>query len=254
MALARPSTSGNRPAYLDNLYRGGAPVSSLPTSGPQRPLPPLPASVPQSPSLRSANSSASFNSASAFDVRVVHTSSRPLSPAFEEGYFSEGDDRISVQSLRLHLSPRRKLRDLMNRRTYPQVKETVEFQSGRSTPSLSNASSRRPSLPKIQTSFSSQARKGPPTTSKPLPAIPRQPKAEELKCQPCYYFAARNCNGYVFGGSHGDACETCAVGANLLLRRDILLTTTPASRLFRCTLNSTYCPHHFFPHPGRLEG
>ena len=193
MALPRPSMAGNRPAYLDNLFRDNPPR------------------LPKSPSLRSANSSISFNSTSPIDARMAQTHSRPLSPAFEE----DSDDRMSVRSLSRHLSPRRRIRDILNRRTYPQVQETLDYPPSRPTPSLSNPSSRRPSLPKLQTTFSSPPRKGYAIASKPLPAIP-QPKAEELKCQRCYYFVARNCNGYVMGGSHGDACETCAVSELLV--------------------------------------
>ncbi|GIZ43926.1 hypothetical protein CKM354_000713500 [Cercospora kikuchii] len=100
----------------------------------------------------------------------------------------------------------------------------------------------RPSLPKLQTNFS-PASFGPPEAidtyeKKALPALPpaskspsrqpartlsqsrpsmrRQKSAAELNsqgaergCHKCYYFAARNCNGYVLGGDPGDACETC---------------------------------------------
>ncbi|GAM90253.1 hypothetical protein ANO11243_082950 [Dothideomycetidae sp. 11243] len=33
----------------------------------------------------------------------------------------------------------------------------------------------------------------------------------ELSCQRCYYYSMRNCNGWVMGGTHGDACENCTV-------------------------------------------
>ena len=189
--------AGNRPAYLDSLFR-------------ENPQP-----LPKSPSVRSNNSSISYSSTSPIDVRSGHAHTRPLSPAFEE---DSADDKMSVRSLSHHLSPRRKIRGLLNRRTYPQAQETVEYTSGRQAPSLSHPSSRRPSLPKLQTAFSSPPRKAQAMTSKPLPAVPAH-KVEELKCQRCYYFIARNCNGYVLGGSHGDACETCAVGALPLIHK-----------------------------------
>lgn len=210
MALPRPSHAGNRPAYLDNLFRDNPP--------------PLPS---KSPSLRSANSSISYSSTSPLDVRAVQPIPRPLSPAFEE----EQDDKMSVRSLRLHLSPRFNIRSILNRRTYPQVQETVEYRSNRSTPSLANLSSRRPSLPKLQTAFSSPPRKGQPLSAKPLPALPL-PRTEELKCQPCYYFAARNCNGYVMGGSHGDACEGCAVSVLSVVRGIHVLTVLQQAGFF----------------------
>ena len=203
MALSRPSMCGTRPAYLDNLFRDTPPA------------------LPTSPSTRSANSSVSYSSSSAVDLRVVQAVPRPLSPAFEEDV---QDDGISIRSLKLNFSPRLNFRNMLNRRTYPQVKETMEYTSSTSTPAHSQPPSRRtsvrsarslrrPSLPKLQTSFTSPPRKGHPITSKPLPAAPVQ--QTELKCQPCYYFTARNCNGYVFGGSHGDACENCAVSISV---------------------------------------
>lgn len=43
----------------------------------------------------------------------------------------------------------------------------------------------------------------------PTPVSPtNQP---ELSCQRCYYFALRNCKGWVIGGNPGDACESCTV-------------------------------------------
>ena len=210
MALPSPATAGNnRPAYLDNLFREGSHALN------------------KTPSLRSAHSS--ISSASSSDIRALaQQPSRPLSPAYEEEGGDHEDDRSSIRSLKLQFSPRRSFRNLLNRRTYPQVKEIVdvEFPSPSSTASTkhsrsTNASishdrrpstrgggtaSRRPSLPKLQTS-ASQAQL---YASKPLPPPPA-PKTEELRCQPCYYFAARNCNGYVFGGAHGDACENCLV-------------------------------------------
>lgn len=186
-AMARPSTSGNRPAYLDNLFR-------------EHPPP-----LPKTPSLRSANSSISFSSNPTLEVRTVQPTPRPLSPAFEE----DQSDRLSLRSLKISFSPRSKMRGLFNRRTYPQVQETMNYPSHRQTPSLSSQSSKKPSLPKLQTALSSPTRRGHLASTKPLPPPP--PMAEELKCQPCYYFAARHCQGYVMGGSHGDACENCAV-------------------------------------------
>lgn len=33
----------------------------------------------------------------------------------------------------------------------------------------------------------------------------------ELSCVRCYYFSARNCNGWIMGGAHGEACDACTV-------------------------------------------
>ncbi|TKX27621.1 hypothetical protein C1H76_0045 [Elsinoe australis] len=43
----------------------------------------------------------------------------------------------------------------------------------------------------------------------PVPITP--PPSAELNCQRCYYYSMRNCNGWVIGGTHGDACETCTM-------------------------------------------
>ncbi len=115
--------------------------------------------------------------------------------------------------------------------SYPQVKETVEYQT--SDLQQRPAASRRPSLPKLQTAFS-QPQKSHRRTSKPLPGPPPAPP-EGLSSQPCYYFHARNCNGYVLGGSHGDACETCAVSC-IQQQRNILTNKYAASWLLRSTM------------------
>lgn len=120
------------------------------------------------------------------------------------------------------------------------------------------AASRRPSLPKIQTNFpppraiSTYAKKALPPVPGQAPPQPQraptppqaqraltppQPKAEvarpkiqrqqsntstaELQCQRCYYYAARNCNGWVMGGEPGDPCEMCLVSSDrsILQRR-----------------------------------
>lgn len=54
----------------------------------------------------------------------------------------------------------------------------------------------------------------PPATRRYAPAYEGNhhvPVATDLGCLKCYYFVARNCNGYVLGGNSGDACDTCLV-------------------------------------------
>ena len=43
------------------------------------------------------------------------------------------------------------------------------------------------------------------------PITPPGGPSSELSCHRCYYFSMRNCNGWVMGGAHGDACENCTV-------------------------------------------
>lgn len=203
MALPRPSTCGTRPAYLDNLFR--QPSHSEP------------------PSRREPYKSMPHSSASSLDLRSQFSQAETLPPPYESD-----EDKGSVRSLRLNLSPRFNVKKVFNRRTYPQAKEMIGnalqgSRSGQTTPpSRSQSSSRRPSLPKLQTSFggtslSSPRRKGSLVSvqapkDKPLPAPPVEP-AKEMSCHRCYYFAARNCNGWVMGGTHGDACEQCLVSS-----------------------------------------
>lgn len=202
MTLPSPSTS-TRPTYLDNLFKDSS------------------HSINKTPSLRSAYGSIS-SKASSSDSRTPHSPPRPLSPAYEE---QDQDDRSSIRSLKLQFSPRRSFRNLLNRRTYPQVKEMVDMESSSTTPpprpegftshsrqpSSARSLPRRPSLPKMSTSLSLPKSQAPGAyATKPLPPAPVS-KAPELQCQPCYYFAARNCNGYVLGGAHGDSCENCLV-------------------------------------------
>lgn len=188
MALPRPSVHGNRPAYLDKLFHEmeGSPLP-----------PPM-----IRPGTRTAKSSiSSLNS----ELHDHESNAKPLLPGFETESI---DDRISVRSLRLHLSPRFKIRNLISRRTHPEIQETVEFEPSRPSTPQSYSPTKISSPPRPQTALSLSPRKR--QHSKPLPSPPAS-KPEQLHCTPCYYFAARNCNGYVFGGSHGDACESCAV-------------------------------------------
>lgn len=240
MVLPRPSAFGTRPAYLDGIFRDYR-------------------EQPSTPSAHSSASSISTNStASNYDLRSAYNA-RPLSPRIEE----EDSDTFSVRSKKSFLTRRRfGLGSILNRRTYPQVEETVlerrpstsagqpQFQPSRSPPlppvssplaSEARTNNGRPLLPKLQTNFP------PPQAvatyaNRPLPAVPGQKKPSprtqserppsttvasprDIKCQPCYYFSSRNCNGYVIGGGLGDACETCLVCRYESICTRSLLTT-----------------------------
>ncbi|KAF2725742.1 hypothetical protein K431DRAFT_48863 [Polychaeton citri CBS 116435] len=200
-AVPRPSGLGGRPAYLDGLY--GQPTPSTP-------------SLHSSSSTLSCSSSVSSNN----DLKVVSAFScqqtRPLSPAFEDGM----EDSRSIASFRTFSSKfslRSLLRKSRSRRREPQeVAEIEPFSVALSkATTLQHASefrpgSRNPSVGKIQTSVSPSRKQSTasPFTDKPLPLEPSEP-AQELSCHRCYYFAARNCHGWVMGGGSGDACETC---------------------------------------------
>lgn len=240
MSLPRPSAVGTRPAYLDNLFRD----------------------APTTPSTHSSTSSFSCGStASNYDLRSAYHTSRPLTPAVEEDQsdtFSVRSKKSFMTPRRFKLGSilhRRTYpqgddlelsRPSTGRPSAPQSEPSSPMPPPSSPPSVNpthvHPTSRRPSLPKLQTNF-------PPPRAistyakKPLPAVPGQqaplpkrefsrPKMErqqsnasgaELNCQRCYYFAARNCNGYVLGGEAGDACEMCLVC-------DALYTCEPATR------------------------
>ena len=206
MALPRPSTASTRPAYLDNLFRDRSPQS-----------------CPQ----HSASSSASSNNSTTTYDFLSHrglSSSTSTTNLRSQGrtHSRDAEDRSSIRSLKPGFAPFFNVKKVFNRRTYPQAKEIVATELPLPSPPKSSRTrspslpgSRRPSLPKLQTSFSPPAsRKGSKSsiavTDKPLPAVPVQP-AHEVSCHRCYYFSMRNCNGWVMGGNHGDACEQCLV-------------------------------------------
>lgn len=239
MALQRPAAAGPRPAYLDNLFRD---ISSA------------------SPSTHSSTSSISTNStASCYSLRTAYHSSRPLSPPFEE-HNSETLSIRSKKSLNVS-PKRFRFGTIFNRRTYPQANEIIdELERRPSTgkpmqrlqyaplssapptapttppPYASNTVLRRKSLPKLQTSFpppkcaDSYARR-------PLPAVPSAPRLQrqdslrppmktyesgpESGPQRCYYYATRNCSGYVIGGGPGDPCDNCLVSLTLGMKMRI---------------------------------
>ena len=172
MALAGsrlPPSTGSRPGYLDNLYNSRPPHQ-------------------KNASLSSTASTNSYNSASSpIDARATQPIPRPLTPALEE---EQSDDIASVRSLRVTLTPRGKLRSILNRRTYPQVTESIAEDQTGGTSIEQRSASRRPSLPKLHTAFSATSQKPHRRHSKPLPQPPR-PKAEELSCKQwwvyCWY-------------------------------------------------------------------
>nr|POE54528.1 hypothetical protein CFP56_41466 [Quercus suber] len=186
--ISQSSTSNMRPAYMDNLFRD--------------------APLPASPSLHSSTSSVSVGSSmSAFDLKLIQSMPRPLTPALENSV-----DGGSIRSLRVHFSPRFRIKNIFHRRTYPQGRESPSPIDRSQSVAATRHIGRRPSLPMLQTNLSSPLRRPSvqqrPSPGKPLPQEPTLP-AQELSCHRCYYFAARNCNGWVMGGDHGDSCETC---------------------------------------------
>lgn len=218
MELARASGVGNRPSYLDRLYFG---------------LPPLPPPV-VSPSAWSTNSSIS-----SLDSQLSATERTPHKrlPVFEKDF---SDDRISMRSLRFRLSPRFNLRNILRQRSHTQVQETaIPDVPSLPRPVLDNSWVKQPNLSRPQTAQASPPRRGPYLRSKTSPSSPTR-TTENLHCTPCYYFAARNCSGYVLGGGHGDACENCAVSCSGPLPTVLILKLSyrqlASSALLECVL------------------
>jgi hypothetical protein len=124
------------------------------------------------------------------------------------------DDHFSLRSKKSIINPRRfRFGRIFSTRRTEITEDTPEPVLPPTNPSALAQSSftrpRRPSLPLLQTSF------GPPRgastyAKKALPAVP-QTRAQELTCRRCYYSNARNCHGWVMGGTTGDACEQCLV-------------------------------------------
>jgi hypothetical protein len=203
---ALPRTRDARPAYLDGLF------NSQPTHQQQRqiytskplPLPPRPSARSRTPSLTrsqpSPDSAPPSRSDSLVDLtnRLNTMEIRTLTPALEES--DDEDDTRSIRSVRSFtrsLRPRLKLKTSLrdfHRRTYPSAQQKRPESSGSTSPSPASG------ILHGRKSSSNLLDKHAP----PVPSMP-------LNCHRCYYFAARHCNGWVMGGKHGDACETCLV-------------------------------------------
>ncbi|KAK4629634.1 hypothetical protein CLAFUW4_07789 [Fulvia fulva] len=228
MVLPRQSAIGTRPAYLDGIFRDYREQQST-------------------PSAHSSASSISTNStASSYDLRSAYNA-RSLSPRIEEedgDNFSVRSKKSFMTRRRFGLGSILNRRTypqaeetILERRPSTSAGRSptpLQLEPQRSPPlppvssPLANdarLNTRMSSLPKLQTNFP------PPQAvatyaNRPLPAVPGQKKPSQrpqlerqqsstatsprdIKCQPCYYFTARSCNGYVIGGGSGDACETC---------------------------------------------
>lgn len=188
MDFSRPSTSHGQSSQ--HMYISGA-------------TPPLPTAS----SLHSANSSLSSR-ASSTDLQSGYQFPKSISPAFDE-------DGSSVRSTKRW----RGIRSIFTRRSSSDATETLsQCSSTASSPTHSiHNQARRPSLPRFASFSTLPPRKQSfgEGSIKTSPLSIESP-SQELKCHRCYYFAARNCNGWTMGGSHGDACEQCLVGHPLI--------------------------------------
>lgn len=222
MELPKASGIGNRPSHWDRLYFG---------------LPPLPPPV-ASPSVWSTNSSiSSLDSQLSSNERSSHK----RLPVFDKDF---SDDRISIRSLRFRLSTRFNLRNILRQRSHTQVRETaIPDVSCLPRPVQDHSWVKQPNISRPQTAQPSPPWRGPYLRSKTSSSSPTR-TTENLHCTPCYYFAARNCNGYVLGGGHGDACENCAVSWSdplpIVLILNLSYRQLASSVLLECVLFAEY--------------
>lgn len=181
-----------RPAYLDGLYNPQHSSSQSQSHSLSH--------HPRTPSLTRSHRSTESVSTSRTNSIIdsygdIYAPTRPLTPTFEDHI--DAEDAKSLISVTKSLKPRLKLRAPVFKRSNS-ARQAIDGSPLADSPTLGSH--------KIHGS------------NKSLPALPTyaqqqqvQPKQEELKCQRCYYFAARHCNGWVMGGSHGDACDSCLV-------------------------------------------
>ena len=192
-----------RPAYLDGLYSSQQPQSH--SSSHSQSFPHHPRTPSLTRSHRSNESVSTSRTNSIIDsYGDSYAPTRPLTPAFEEQI--DAEDAKSLIQVTRSLKPRLKLRAPVFRRT--------------NSPRPASDGSPCADSPTL----GSHKMHG---SNKSLPALPtyaQQQKhqqeakspGQELSCQRCYYFAARHCNGWVMGGSHGDACESCLVSRSCM--------------------------------------
>lgn len=187
-----------RPAYLDGVYNSQQPSASSQQSHTYAYHPRTPSLTRSHRSTESVSTSRTNSIIESYGDTFAPT--RPLSPAFEEQI--DAEDAKSLISVTRSLKPRLKLRAPVFRRT--------------TSPRPASDGSPCADSPTLGSSHKMYG------TNKSLPALPTYAQqqqqqtqakspAQELSCQRCYYFAARHCNGWVMGGSHGDACESCLV-------------------------------------------
>lgn len=179
-----PMLRTTRPIHVETMFRDRSRAPSLSSSH---------------RSADSVSSSVASPADSSYDAASKFQELRALSPAFEES-----DDRSSLRSFAMSFSvkrPKWRLLDKLHRRNPAAIERSASAQGGRIPRKLSLAQLHgRSNSSMLQLS--------------PKPASPLQTQADlsqELSCRKCYYSIARNCPGWVMGGSHGDACESCLV-------------------------------------------
>ncbi|CZT19375.1 uncharacterized protein RCC_05223 [Ramularia collo-cygni] len=241
VALHRPSASSTRPAYMEQLFRDAptsqsahssissiSTISSTSNYNPRnttysgRSLSPPPEEGSDTASVRSKTSS---NGKSWFRLgKVLHrrtypqseeadrpvsqieVESRPTTPLNEQPSMTR---RPSLPRIPASFPPPQAINTYATRplpavppqsapQSAPVIRKRPSLMRKASAPALPQQPQQQHSIPERMSS-----------KRLPAPSDKAQISTQELSCQRCYYFTARNCNGYVLGGESGDACEGC---------------------------------------------
>ncbi|QIX00298.1 hypothetical protein AMS68_005815 [Peltaster fructicola] len=184
MFLPPPLIRTTRPMHVETMFQDRSRAPSLSSSH---------------RSADSVDSSVASPADNRYDASAKYQELRAMSPAYDQD-----DDRSSLRSFAASFSFRRPkwalLKKLHRRDQTPEdisssVQEVAPLPRKSSLSPLSRIHSRQ--------------------NSSTLSLSPRSPTCthlepvQELSSRKCYYSIARNCPGWVLGGSHGDACEAC---------------------------------------------
>lgn len=186
--MSPPMYRKARPAYLDNVFHDRLRTPSLSSSH---------------RSADSVSSSTNSQADSRYDAGSKYQHLRMMTPALEDD-----EDRSSLRSFAMSFTfkkPKWRLLSKLHRRTHTATESTVDFQSGNDY-----SASRKPSISQLHGFHGRQNSSALQLSSRCCtPTLLESPL--ELSSRRCYYSIARNCSGWVIGGGHGDACETCQV-------------------------------------------
>lgn len=181
-----PMIRTTRPMHIETLFQDRSRAPSLTSSH---------------RSGDSLDSSAASPTNNRFDTALKYHELRAETPCFDDSA-----DRSSLRSFALSFSfkkPRWTLFKKLHRRGQSAMEVTPSAQEASAIP-------RKMSLTSLAGFHSRQNSSM--LTLNTKPASPTQLESvPELSSRKCYYSIARNCPGWVIGGSHGDACEACLV-------------------------------------------
>lgn len=190
--MPAPLSRRTRPAYLDNVYHDRSRTPSLSSSH---------------RSAVSVSSSVNSQADARYDAGSKYQRLRALTPALED----DNEDRSSLRSFAMSFSfkkPKWRLFTKMHRRNHTASETQLNFDTQNEySPTRKLSTSAFTGYHSRQNSSALQL--GP---RSPAPTVLESPL--ELSSRRCYYSIARNCSGWVIGGNHGDACDSCQVSSH----------------------------------------